>query len=80
MMPIPCSDWLSIYSISLKVVVSIRSWLVTMRDDMSAGERPENCHATAITGMRLFEKDIDGRALRGNRARNRDHDRHDDEG
>jgi hypothetical protein len=27
-----------------------------MRDDMSAGERPEYCHATAITGMRMSGK------------------------
>ena len=52
----PWSDWLSICSISLTVVVSIRSSGVTIRADMSAGESPAYCQATAITGMRISGK------------------------
>jgi hypothetical protein len=55
-MPMPCNDWLSICSMSLTVVVSMRSSGVTMRADTSAGERPEYCQATAITGMRISGK------------------------
>ncbi len=56
MTPTPVSDWLSMCSISLTVVVNDRSLTVTMRDSMSAGDVPGYCQMTVTTGMSISGK------------------------
>ncbi len=52
----PLSDWDSMCSISLTVVVMPRSLLLVMRPAISSAERPANCHTTLTTGMLMFGK------------------------
>ena len=52
----PGIDWLSIWSMSLTVVDSTRSYGVMMRPAMSSGDRPWYVQAAAITGTLMSGK------------------------
>src|SRR5579862_4678624 len=47
----PASDWLSMWSTLLTVVVTARSNCVVIRPSISRGSRPVYVHTAATTGM-----------------------------
>src|SRR5580658_11315502 len=56
MTPMPLSDWDSMCSMSLTVVVSPRSLLMTMREAISWADMPVYCQTMLTTGMLMLGK------------------------